>query len=254
MDSSFFSADDWGLSPGVNEGILDLLKLGVVKRVSAMANADYLTHGLSEALQVPGVEWALHFNITYGKPLDAVVRAEWGSFPDVKTWLASGYLAPWTHGRRNELLALEFRAQLGRLQAEKIPITAFDGHQHMHLLPGLDSLWNSDLVPASIASIRVPYDPALWSTKKAIINVLSRRMLRKLKPLRYRLRFFHYPLSREQFTEAALRKAWKQTRNTEILVHPAKRADFAELGISDSYGEPRVQEYEALRRLGVALQ
>ncbi|OFZ33485.1 MAG: hypothetical protein A2070_14735, partial [Bdellovibrionales bacterium GWC1_52_8] len=65
----FISADDWGISRGVNEGILELIKKGVVRRVSLMADGKFLKHELAAllALQKKGqVSLGLHYNLTYG--------------------------------------------------------------------------------------------------------------------------------------------------------------------------------------------
>ncbi|MES2965540.1 MAG: methyltransferase domain-containing protein, partial [Bdellovibrionota bacterium] len=51
------TADDWGMSSGVNLGILELAKLGVVTRVSMMADAPRLTEGLDELRTIEGLEF-----------------------------------------------------------------------------------------------------------------------------------------------------------------------------------------------------
>ena len=54
LDGQLFTADDWGLSPGVNDGILRLARRGVVRRVSIMARDGFHRRGARRAAPGPG--------------------------------------------------------------------------------------------------------------------------------------------------------------------------------------------------------
>jgi predicted glycoside hydrolase/deacetylase ChbG (UPF0249 family) len=58
------TADDWGLTPAINLGILNLAQSGVVRRVSLMAWAPSVECHLNELLQVSDIELGLHLDFT----------------------------------------------------------------------------------------------------------------------------------------------------------------------------------------------
>lgn len=63
------NADDFGLSPSVNRGIVEAYHAGVITSTTLMANMP----GFDEAVQIakaePGLGVGLHFNLSYGRPL-----------------------------------------------------------------------------------------------------------------------------------------------------------------------------------------
>ena len=48
---AYFAADDWGLSPAINLGILELARRGWLRSVSLIANAPFLHERLDELLE-----------------------------------------------------------------------------------------------------------------------------------------------------------------------------------------------------------
>jgi predicted glycoside hydrolase/deacetylase ChbG (UPF0249 family) len=235
-----FTADDWGLTPEVNLGILDLVRTGVIKRISIMARSAHITLGLNELLQViqtrPDVELGLHFDLTYGICSPGKVLLQWMSPFSDKEALRS-------HARS------EFQAQISKLKSLQIPIHYIDGHHHIHLSPGLiDAI--SDLIQAEgITCIRCPYDPSLWLTPKAVLNLLSLWASRRLKALGFRSLPCFYPQNSHFLDPGKFRAALIKNPESEIIVHPARRNDLTELSIPDPYTEGRVLEYRVLRML-----
>lgn len=68
MKKILVRADDLGYSRGVNYGIADSVKQGIIKSVGVMPNMPEVTHGL-ELLKGEDVCYGLHTNICVGKPL-----------------------------------------------------------------------------------------------------------------------------------------------------------------------------------------
>ena len=64
-DHYFITADDWGLSPSVNSGILKLAKMGLVRRVSILADGLYIAEHLEELKSIDGIKLGIHFNLTF---------------------------------------------------------------------------------------------------------------------------------------------------------------------------------------------
>lgn len=151
-------ADDFGLTDGVSRGILDLVHMGRLSATSVMTNrrswkdmgADLRT--LSQPIGV-----GLHLNLTTGRPLGTMpLLAPDGTLPPLRTVLSRAL-----SGR---LAAVELRTEIG------LQLDAFqdvfgrapdfvDGHQHVHVLPGIRSALLSVLVERGLAGRLWVRDP-----------------------------------------------------------------------------------------------
>jgi predicted glycoside hydrolase/deacetylase ChbG (UPF0249 family) len=63
------NADDFGLSPGVNRGILEAHEKRIVTSTSLMANTPGFDDAVRLARSAPDLGVGFHFNLTYGVPL-----------------------------------------------------------------------------------------------------------------------------------------------------------------------------------------
>jgi predicted glycoside hydrolase/deacetylase ChbG (UPF0249 family) len=122
-----FGADDWGMTPSINAAILELAQAGALRSVSLMANLPYLQSGLAELVAIPGLELALHVNLTLGPSL-ASPPAEFSGLGALLKELAGGH---WDAAR----ITREVAAQHGAVVRAGGRVDMFDGHQHVHLLP-----------------------------------------------------------------------------------------------------------------------
>src|SRR3712207_8054014 len=129
-------ADDFGLTEGVSGGILDLARRGRLSATSVMSHrpcwrilAPELA-GLGGSLGV-----GLHLTLSLGRPLGAMRQfAPGGVFPPFADVLRKSFL--------RKLPADEIRQQIDRqLSAFEAafwrPPPFVDGHQHVHVLPGV---------------------------------------------------------------------------------------------------------------------
>lgn len=128
-------ADDFGLTDGVSAAILELAAAGKLSATSVLVtpdgwqrNADALA-GLSPRLAI-----ALHLNLTLGKPLGPMPRFASRGFPPLARVIA---------GALTKTLPLseienEFDRQIACFvdQFGRLP-DLVDGHQHVHILPGI---------------------------------------------------------------------------------------------------------------------
>ncbi|HXY58122.1 MAG TPA: ChbG/HpnK family deacetylase [Methylocystis sp.] len=127
-------ADDYGLSRGVCDGILELLRARRISAVSALTN---MPRWCELAGALPGFEAdvGLHFNLTLGRPLGAMPRfAPGGVFPSLPSVVRAALF--------RRLPLDEIRAELDRqLDAFEAAIARapdfVDGHQHVQTLPGV---------------------------------------------------------------------------------------------------------------------
>jgi len=122
-------ADDFGLNPGVSQGILKLARMQRLSAVSCMVNMpDFIPHAQELLALKNQVKIGLHFNLTEGYLLSDSRKACF-SLNEllIKTHLRSIKLS---------LIAQEFNQQLDQF----VQIMGFfpdfiDGHQHIHQFP-----------------------------------------------------------------------------------------------------------------------
>lgn len=69
MIKMIINADDFGLSRGVNYGIVDAFKNGILTSTTLMMNTPGLEHAIELSKQYPDLKIGLHLNIALGKPL-----------------------------------------------------------------------------------------------------------------------------------------------------------------------------------------
>lgn len=238
------TADDWGISPAVNEGILTLVRDGVVRRVSILATSAHLRHDLAPLLDLAKqgrVVLGLHFNVTH----EATIADGPAAF--IRRWvMARG-------GRRRELqsrLREALQQQLQMLLDAGVVPGYLDGHHHAHIVPGVLDQLAPALKSAGIEEIRLPYATALWFSRLAALNVMSLLSRATLGRHGFRYRRVIYPQKRDFLDQGRLRALLARHPSAEVIVHPAARDDFALFGVQDPYTEGRVDEYRALRMLG----
>lgn len=133
-------ADDFGLAPGVNDAILDLIGRGRLNATSVMVLPP--TFSQAEAARLAEVatgraQIGLHLTLTAPfKPLTFgyAPLARDGSFLAVGKLLAASFVTPFDR----DAVTREIAAQLDAfVRAFGRPPDYVDGHQHVHLLPGV---------------------------------------------------------------------------------------------------------------------
>jgi predicted glycoside hydrolase/deacetylase ChbG (UPF0249 family) len=182
-------ADDYGIAPGVNAAIRDLIARGRLNATSVMVAAPTFNRGAADALARlnsgrPRAALGLHLTLTAPfRPLGGAFRpTRDGAFPRLGATLRAALL------RRLEPVALaaEVEAQFsGFMTAFDRPPDFVDGHHHVHLFPQV-----REVVLATIKRLA----PAAWirqcgqvrlsvgrlaDPKGLLIGLLSRDMRRR---------------------------------------------------------------------------
>jgi chitin disaccharide deacetylase len=130
------TADDFGLSPGVDRGILDAFRHGIVGSTALLVNFPDLSESLSQLREEPGMEVGIHLNLTAGPPVLSPKRVpslvgKDGAFHSFSTFFARVALSQIDWGE----VALEWRAQFERGIQHGCRFTFITSHQHVHMLP-----------------------------------------------------------------------------------------------------------------------
>ncbi|BCB20752.1 ChbG/HpnK family deacetylase [Bosea sp. ANAM02] len=155
-------ADDFALTDGASRAILDLLQRGKLTATGAMTNRPHWRRLAPELRPFADkADLGLHLNLTCAAPLSAMPRlAPGGTLPDLKEVARAAATSP---AVRKEIAA-EITRQLDAFEeALGRPPDFVDGHQHVHVLPGVRRALLDILVrryPAGSLYVRDPADSA----------------------------------------------------------------------------------------------
>jgi hopanoid biosynthesis associated protein HpnK len=239
------NADDFGLSTGVNQGIIDCFEQGILRSASLMPNGAAFDDAVRLARHTPGLGVGVHISLV-AEPCVAP-RHELGGLADADGSLPSSYAA-FTRGyctRRFTRRAIqrEVEAQMQRVLATDLTLTHLDSHQHVHLLPGVFDIVADAARSAGIAVIRVPHERRLHRPRRLDMRNVQLQVLLALcrrargrahaSELRTAHRFFGLSVS-GALNEAALLHILHHVSPgvNEIMAHP---------GISDAELRRRYQ-------------
>jgi len=152
------NADDFGISEAVNNGIVAAHDRGIVTSTSLMATGDAFEHAVALARARPRLAVGVHLVLTEQRPLAGAVAVPslvgpGGTFAPHLEQL----LAPVLRGRISLAhVRAELDAQIRRVRDAGIAIGHLDGHQHVHVLPGIARVV-ADLAAAhKISAVRYP--------------------------------------------------------------------------------------------------
>jgi len=252
------TADDYGMSEGVNDGIEEAIAAGSVSAVSVLTNELRADDAVLRVRSFAGtVGVGLHFNVTHGRPLTAARTlidprtGEFRSLPDVVARAVD---------RRLSITALheECSAQLARLSAAGVRATHIDSHRHVHLLPGISNAVLDVASEAGGLHVRLPLEwrAFAWASARVAHRNAALRLAWLTLPGHVRRRFrvaagettHFFGISLQggvRFAEklgAALDRL--PTGVAELMVHPGRVDDSRRQ--RDRYTWPREAERRVL--------
>ncbi len=178
-DIVVFNADDLGMSPEIDRGIIRAVRAGLVKEVSVCVNATPKRDVIDELLSL-GTGIGLHLCVTEGR---AVFGAQPGVTDDAGNFLGlprlllgalSGRLSP-------RVIERELTAQLGALQDLGVTPTHINGHHHAHAFPGIREVVLRETKRRACPHVRVPLEAAApWrgGPRGILLRQLGRAMAR----------------------------------------------------------------------------
>jgi len=176
------NADDLGWTEGVNRGIADAFRNGIVTSASMLANGAAFEGGLEVARCAPGLGLGVHLNLSDGAPV--ADRETLMSLLNYEGEFAGGPESLLLrHARRGLVLnevEIEWDAQIQKVRDAGIEPTHLDGHKHVHMLPGLFEIALRLAKRHSIGAIRIALEEsslrtALASGKKQRSGVVMKQ-------------------------------------------------------------------------------
>jgi len=160
---AILNADDFGLSPGVNRGIVSGFRDGILTSTTMLVNLKHFEDAVNLARDNPDLPVGIHLSLLWGRPLSEPVRVPTllerdGCFPRSLTTLAARYFL----GRLSrEQVRLELRNQVRKFLDAGLTPTHLDTHKHVHCLPGILEALIEVAAEFGIEKVRLPLENKL---------------------------------------------------------------------------------------------
>jgi predicted glycoside hydrolase/deacetylase ChbG (UPF0249 family) len=222
------TADDFGFTPGVTDGILEAHEKGIVTHTSIMAGGLDVDRAVALSRKMPGLRVGVHLTLTWGNPLSSPSSVPSLLGADGKFVSLGEFLKRFLMGRldRGEV-AREWEAQIQRVTRFGISPTHLDSHHHLHLLPGLLPLAAQCAHKYEVPWLRRPAE-TIWQGLH-FPSALPKQVIFRILALR------HWPLptsdafrglsiqGRRDYAKLLTRTIRGLPRGTtEFMVHPGK--------------------------------
>lgn len=167
------AADDFGMSAGVNAGILRAHRDGVLTETSLMVNGAAFDDAVARAQATPSLSVGLHLMLVQGRcsapprEIPILVDAD-GRFGNAPIWAGMRYF--FTPGVRRQLRR-EITAQLDKFVATGLPLSHIDGHVTIHMHPVVIEILCDIAARYGVRAVRLPRDPLgaalAWDRRQA---------------------------------------------------------------------------------------
>ena len=229
------NADDFGLTKGVDDGIIRAHREGILTSATLMANGDAFAHAVELAVANPSLGVGCHLVLVGGKSV--APRQEISSLADSDGQLPTSLgalVGRVTTGRiRRADIERELRAQIEKIQRAGISPTHLDTHKHTHAHPRVLDALGRVAQELGITRIRKPIERLRdsWAGKAPIGQLVAASAARTVS-LKFRALSRKYGLrSPKNFLglastgglgAAALRRLIDTLPEgqTEIMLHP----------------------------------
>ncbi|NNK89265.1 MAG: ChbG/HpnK family deacetylase [Saprospiraceae bacterium] len=188
------TADDLGMSPGINWSISRALEEELITNASIIANGDCFEAAVSNVISVhKNGTYGLHFNLEYGKPVSPPESVSHLLNSKGELCLSFARLMRRTLVGNKEVYAreikTELRAQISKLEQRNIEIKYIDSHRHIHAVPFVNKIVKNIAREKGISQIRSYNESYI----KTFIQVRSLSLLNPLKVIKYLLfKFFDF--------------------------------------------------------------
>ena len=162
MRQLIVNADDFGLTAGVNRGIVETHRFGVVTSATLMANGAAFEEAVEAARSVPNLSIGCHVVLVDGTPVSApdavdTLRAIRSAEPNRFYSRLSAFAArAMLGGFDRDQLVEEVVAQVRKIQSSGLEVTHLDTHKHAHIFP---EILTALLRAARICGVRAIRNP-----------------------------------------------------------------------------------------------
>ncbi|AAM23626.1 putative glycoside hydrolase/deacetylase ChbG (UPF0249 family) [Caldanaerobacter subterraneus subsp. tengcongensis MB4] len=220
------NGDDFGLTKGVNKGIVESYKNGILRSTSIMCNMPYADEASQIKEICPDLGFGIHITLDAGKPLNSPYKVS--TLVDEKGYFKKGFSHSLNEADIDQI-KIEIEEQIKKAFSLGVPITHMDSHHGVQSHPKVIEIFIDMAIKYNLPVRATPLDKEviLKSGVKTIDN-------------------FVYTFYDEGVEKENLLFILKKLENgiTEIMTHPAYVDD--ELMRVSSYNTKREIERKIL--------
>jgi predicted glycoside hydrolase/deacetylase ChbG (UPF0249 family) len=170
------NADDFGMTEGINQAILELNAAGALTSATLMATGQAFTAAVHAAFVQTTLDVGCHVVLVDGTPVLPHTQ-----IPSLAT--ASGFrptlgafVSDLLRGKiRDREIEAEANAQIQRIQSSGLTVSHIDTHKHTHMFGRVLRPLLRAARLRGVSAIRNPFEPA-WSVRATPAAGLTRRM------------------------------------------------------------------------------
>ncbi|MEW6734547.1 MAG: ChbG/HpnK family deacetylase [Acidobacteriota bacterium] len=175
------NADDYGLAVGVNAGVIEGYRHGIITSTTIMANGQALADGVSRLQESPDLGVGCHLVLLGGEPVAKAAQVRslidtTGRFPATLTAFLARFAAGWV--KPVEIIT-EFRAQLDRLLGLGLTISHCDSHKHAHAHPAVLDALIQVAEEYKIRYIRNPFEHCVFAVRQQLSREMRRAFYKR---------------------------------------------------------------------------
>lgn len=133
-----FNADDFGMTPGVNQAIAKAYHEGILNSTSIMINLNFVKEALDLKKDMPNLDVGLHLNLTnqYALSVPQNIPLLADANGEFKNGFVNLFLLSLIHPKElARQVELEARAQIEKALKLGIKLSHIDSHRHIHHIP-----------------------------------------------------------------------------------------------------------------------
>ena len=133
-----FNADDFGMTPGVNQAIAKAYHEGILNSTSIMINLNFVQEALDLKKDMPNLNVGLHLNLTnqYALSVPQNIPLLADANGEFKNGFVNLFLLSIFHPKElARQVELETRAQIEKAIKLGIKLSHIDSHRHIHHIP-----------------------------------------------------------------------------------------------------------------------
>ncbi len=160
MRNLIVNADDLGWTEGVNRGIAEAHRNGIVTSASLLANGAAFESGVELARTMPALGVGVHLNLSDGEPVAPreLVTSLLNERGELEGRPESLLLRLARRSVLLEEVEREWDAQIQKVRDFEIQPTHLDGHRHVQMLPGLFEIALRLAKRHGIAAVRISHE------------------------------------------------------------------------------------------------